>query len=410
LLFCIFFSLTLSSATYAQGHSILDRAHQRIDSITPKPLKIVEVETQSREAFEAFLKKQIKRSFSRTELQDLSKTFALLGVIPDTYSLQRKLVDLYRNQAGAYYDPANDVIRQLSGPLPDSALYFLYLHELVHAYQDQHYDLMAKQNELRGKSFDTKMAFTFVTEGHANLLSTLVLLGKRNLSSRYFRNGNHRGILEILAGFPTLAPDQLKTLGQLNPSTSAFSRQIRQLVGVPDILIQVMLDPYLLGELLWYDHAANAGWPDAENWLVNPPTSTRGLLYQSGESSISLPGDDQEPSRFSTTAGVYFLLRWTNKLDARPNWGAELMSDRLRLISTSTDSFVNWSLHFESVRSARNFSSQLTTGANTGNEGTPTVTIRRYAGPRYLSLFRKDNVVELFIDDDQKRANYEPYF
>jgi hypothetical protein len=396
---------------YTGEASPLERAYTKIDKLTPKPLSRVPVQNQSRADFREFLINQLNTSFSNQELEGLSTTFSLLGALNDTYALKPNLIDLYRNQAAAYYDPKENVIRKVEGNFPDSALYFIYLHELVHAYQDQHYDLLTRQKRLQNRSYDAKMAFTFVVEGHANLLATLAMIGRTDITTEYFRNGTHRGVFDVLAGFTTLAPTQLRLMGNLNQSTSVMARQLRQLQDVPDALLQMMLDPYLVGQSLWYDHIAQAGWPEAEDWLNQPPSSTRNLFYQSPTNGTKERSNSPRNVSFETSGGVYSLLRWTRTLDERPSWGAHVQNDRLQVLESDNDTFLHWQITFSRTSSARAMVADVTeeSVSSVNDSFTRNFTVQRYAGTRFVQIHREGNRVNLFLEDDPDRERYLEY-
>lgn len=410
--FIIVIGITTSAPLYAEKPKLYQRALTKIDKLTPKKLDPVDLKTQSRRDFKKYVDRQISRSFANRKLQSIEKIYRHLGLLPESYPLRKKLSELYSVQAGAYYDPKKQTINRLEGDLPEGSRFFMYLHELVHAYQDQHYDLSAKQKSVVNKSFDAKMALTFLIEGHANLIATLSLIVEPPLDKKYFRSGTHRGLFDLMARFTNFAPEGFSSVGEISGS-SMMVEQVKQLENVPDSLIHQMLDPYLVGQRLWYDHFADAGWPDGENWLKNSPQSTRQILYETRniepEKFESLPRNPT--SKYSNSLGLYVLLRWLGALNTRPQWGKNLVGDRAELIDTGKDNFLAWTFRFNSEDGARNFIDLIVkkSAANNGGADQGPFVLGTAAGPRYVKIQKQGHLVRTMINADTNIETYQRY-
>lgn len=388
--------------------SSFERAKHAIETVTGEPFrKPVGVRPQNREDFLSYLKQQIRVAFSEGELSAFSESYALLGLLPNNYDLEKNLLDLYRSQAGAYYDPGEGVIRTLGGELSESQTYFIYLHELVHAHQDQYHGILDERHRIATQSFDAMNAFNFLIEGHANLVSMASQLGVQRLNDDYFNSGRHRGVFQLLTRFTDLDLSRMNIIEQLAGS-SRLVQNLKMMQNTPDILVKQMIDPYFRGQYYWYERASASSWDRALNWLSDPPTETRRIIYRradtapaGGRANVPL-----ETGGFTESMGVYFLLRWRAMLDKPPPWGRSLYEDRLALKRTGSDRYVAWEFHFGRSHDALQFfRSFAPEGTPPENEPIRTSVNRPY-GTRYLSVHYDSDRVTLYVEDDPQREAY----
>ncbi|MFB6226924.1 MAG: hypothetical protein ABEH89_01195 [bacterium] len=397
------------SQQYQQAY---ERAARTIEDITGKPFKeTVDIRSQSREEFLTYLQKQIDASFSDGELGSISTIYSQLGLLPEDYDLEEQLLELYRSQAGAYYDPSTGSVRTLSGDLPAAQMYFMYLHELVHAHQHQHYAAMSKRHQRATMSFDAMMAFNFTIEGHANLVTMASQLGVKRLNDEYFTSKRHLEVFRLLTRFTSINLSQLDIIKQFAGS-SRLMKNLKMMQNTPDVLIKQMIDPYFWGQYYWYHKASGSSWDRALDWLSEPPVQTRSIIYRSsaraGEGSNSL-GDPPAGSQYSDSMGVYFLLRWLGRLEQKPSWGGSFLDDRLSVVETERDTYLVWGLTFEGDQPARRFTETLLDrgGVSGGkkNHGN-TVALQRSQGIAYLKVSRTDSTVRVYVEDDPDRESY----
>lgn len=390
--------------------SAFDRARDAVETITGKDFRSpVAVESQSRANFQEYLREQLRSTYTHDELKAFSKIYAQLGLLPDDYDLHANLLELYRSQSGAYYDPSSGTIRTIGERLSDPQMYFIYLHELVHAHQDQYYDLPENRQTRMTDSFDSLNAFNFVIEGHANLVSMASQFGVERLDEAYFSSKKHLGVFRLLTRFTSIDLEQLDLIEQLAGS-SQITRSLRMMQNTPDVLVKQMVDPYFWGQYYWYEEATQTDWEKTLTWLKNPPGETRRIIYRNAE-SFSGTGFTVEPSidkhHFSDSLGVYFLLRWYDRLDQRPSWGQFLREDRLYLKSTSKDHYLTWVLEFSNTEAAQGFVNSF----ETDSSGTVLRTkLKREHGTAYLTLRRNGTNVVLFVEDDPERETYPSIF
>ena len=212
-----------------QAQALL-RLAQKVTGL--KAREQVRIVVERRAAFQSRRVRMLDRVYPRA-VQDFDETvYRSLGLVTGGKGVLRKALIEIENRSGVY-DPATRTAYVRAGSTERDAA----LHEIVHALQDQHYDLR-RVARLPGGS-DAMLAAMAAVEGHAGLVSNVLV--PRRISS-------HGGpkltrFLELERGFVydvglRFAAD-LRNLGGRNAMLSALKR-------FPDTSEQVFhLDKYL---------------------------------------------------------------------------------------------------------------------------------------------------------------------
>ena len=82
------------------------------------------------------------------EIAATSKTLSKLGLIPRTFQLRDYIVHLLREQVAGFYEPKTQEF-YLAAWLPVAEQKTVMAHELIHALQDQHFNLRRFENGRR---------------------------------------------------------------------------------------------------------------------------------------------------------------------------------------------------------------------------------------------------------------------
>lgn len=125
------------------------------------------------------------------------------------------------------------------------------VHELVHALQDQRFDLARRMAEADG--IDSRLALQYLVEGEARLVETMYLAPDRD------------SLVKALPPFPLDAyRDSLRAGGGLDP----------ELVTIP------IFHPYEQGAYVLSRRLAVGGWPAVDRWWTHPPRASACFLFQ----------------------------------------------------------------------------------------------------------------------------------
>ncbi|MEX0906799.1 MAG: hypothetical protein WD054_00605 [Gemmatimonadota bacterium] len=183
------------------------------------------VRRQTRAEARAYVEQRLEKEMPAELREGVRRTYAALGLIPDTLDLDALLLDLYTEQVLGYYDPGTRTLYVVEGADPES-LRPVLAHELVHALQDQHTDLDSIVGRERGN--DRQSAAHAAMEGHAMVVMFAVLA-------------------EQAAG-ATVDPAELASPAvALGPALAAQNEQFPVFRRAPRIIQETLLFPYLGG-------------------------------------------------------------------------------------------------------------------------------------------------------------------
>lgn len=178
-------------------------------------------ELRSRAEVRDFLVKQFEATESKSQLAGQEALYKVLGVIPDTLHLEPFLIDLLTEQVVGYYDPATKVL-YLNRDAPPEFLGVTITHELVHALQDQYFNLDSLQQASRADD-DRATAAQAVVEGQA-MYEQMAIMYRGNIA------------VSSPGGWDRIR-EQIRDAGSSQPRMSA----------APMFIQETLLFPYLSG-------------------------------------------------------------------------------------------------------------------------------------------------------------------
>lgn len=158
----------------ALARSVVDEVVPRVERLRalefrdPVRVEVVD-DAEARELFIA--------QFERMDLDDgfdvTTRAYRLLGLLDERPAME-VLLGALEDQAGGFYDPELETYYLLDD-MPAAAVEILTAHELVHALEDQHFDLAARI-EGSVESDDLSFAVRSVHEGSATLIMTAYMM------------------------------------------------------------------------------------------------------------------------------------------------------------------------------------------------------------------------------------------
>jgi hypothetical protein len=129
------------------------------------PKRDVETVVLSRAALVAKLEAHVSRVVPRAEIDSEARFLKVLGVLPSDVDYERSVYDSLRESIGGMYEPL-DKRMYVPDDLEPGVLALTVSHELVHALQDQYFDLGVLERYVPGAS-DTMLARSCLAEGDA---------------------------------------------------------------------------------------------------------------------------------------------------------------------------------------------------------------------------------------------------
>ncbi len=234
----------------------------------------VAVGMKSRKELADFLRRSLDEEFPEKKAADVERAYKKFGLIPADLNLRKTVLDMLESQIGGFYDPQTkklyvikpgegagaaagmmkqvDAFLKMAGTSLDE---ITAAHELVHALQDQHYDLMKLQAPISGND-DRTNAFKCLVEGDAVEVQNEFLFAK--------------------------IPPQFKgLLKALSKSGGDSGMNVPQpgLEGVPEFLKVSLIYPYAAGAKLIEKIKEKGGRESIEAFFKNPPLSTEQVMH-----------------------------------------------------------------------------------------------------------------------------------
>jgi hypothetical protein len=291
----------------------------------------------ARDAIEQYLRQQIEAETPPDVIHAIEALLYGFGSVSRDFDYRSSVIALMTSQLLGFYDPKQKaffVSGELSGEEADVTLW----HELVHALQDQHYDL-AKLTDWQPDGGDRQAAVHALAEGDATSAMLDALLKPRGASALDMPEGLMRA--ESVLGSAALS--------------------------APPVLVRSLLAPYIDGLAFTNFLRKRGGFASVDEAWRAPPLSTEQLLhpekYLAHEPPLVVslpPAPPHAPElteRYHDVMGEQTLrLLFEEWLPARTaaaaasDWGG----DRLAVFSDDARQrfALGWHLRFDSVAAA----------------------------------------------------------
>lgn len=214
-----------------------------------KPVPGVKLE---REQLVARVKDKALREYPPEALRREGLLLQIVGFAPPTFDYLGEMLKLLEAQLEGFYEPKNGTMylaADLKGPQATATL----AHELVHALQDQRWDLRKRSDYKPGRG-DESMALACLAEGDATSLMLDFVMGP------------NKSALDI----PDDALRELMMTG-MNMGDGIQS--------VPHILRSTLVAPYIEGIGFVHDMRRKGGWRQVDHVWERPPTTTEQIMH-----------------------------------------------------------------------------------------------------------------------------------
>lgn len=183
-------------------------------------------------------------------------TLQLLGFVPTQFDYEASEYRLLEDQLAGYYEPADGTM-YMASDLPDEEADATLAHELVHALQDQRWNLQSRSKYRPGDG-DRSEAVSSLAEGDATSAMFDVILSRA-------------------------APGAGKTAMDL--PDDVFMEQIRAGMSqgpganAPHIMRSSLAAPYVYGTLFVHALRRRGGWDAVNRAWDDPPATTEQILH-----------------------------------------------------------------------------------------------------------------------------------
>ena len=246
------------SDLFAQADDMLQKVSGILDLKVERPVR---KEMTTRKAVQDYLRRQMSRQLPGRELHDLGEALQVLGLLPDGYDLGEGVVDLFSEQVAGFYDPERGIF-YVADWVPPALQVPTLAHELVHALQDQHYDLSRLLRPTPGEQ-DADMAFQALVEGQGVAVMTEVMAEPMGLSLQQV------GAMMQALGDPST----------MLSASQAMGVESGALRTAPPFLLSSLMFPYTEGMQFFLAFLADHSWAEAGMLFRDPPASTEEILH-----------------------------------------------------------------------------------------------------------------------------------
>ena len=290
LLFLLGLALTWPvAATGAADRAVVAKARQMAGEIQAAVSQLrglpvrrkLKTDIYSQADLRTFIVGQLSHKGGRKHLALRSRALRALGALPPDFELLGGMTGLLDEQVAGLYDPGSRKLRIMArlvpmgeevwSPLelltgsPTDRARFVLAHEIVHALQDQHYNLRHLGRDRRGES-DLETALASLFEGDATAAGLAFMIADRGGYDEvgFFATANM--MAWMMKGAMSLA-----SLGLL-PDTA-------KLRATPKLLQQRLIFPYVGGLSMCMKAGQAGGWPAIDALYRDPPLSTEQVLH-----------------------------------------------------------------------------------------------------------------------------------
>lgn len=193
--------------------------------------------------------------YSEQDAEEDTSIYVAFGLIPEDFELLDFYRSMYSELVAGFYDPEEDQIFVISENTSLSASdEWTYSHEIVHALQDQHFDLETflhyEDEEWHLAHPDEAMALSAFIEGDATFTSQLYL-------EQYFSPERWN---DLIAEYEAMEePEMLST--------------------APSALLEEFYFPYTYGLAFIEELYEAGGFDRIDQAYVDPPTTTEHILH-----------------------------------------------------------------------------------------------------------------------------------
>ncbi len=230
-------------------------------ALRPVPGKVLD-----RTALVAEVRKKAGLEYPKAAIERDGKMMELMGFAPAPFDYLKELSKLLEAQLDGFYEPKNGTMYVASDLEGDGANLAL-AHELVHALQDQHYDLSKRSGYHPGQS-DAIMAGSMLAEGDA----TSAMLDVS---------------LKAQGGTALDLPETMFTSMLVN------AMNVGDAAAAPHILRSTLVLPYVDGTLFVHALRREGGFAKVDEAWRNLPVTTEQVLHPekwaSHEPALTVP-------------------------------------------------------------------------------------------------------------------------
>jgi hypothetical protein len=213
---------------------------------------------KTKDEIEQAVIKDLDESTTPAEFEGTQKTMVRFGLIPRDFLLREYIVRLLREQVAGFYEPKTREF-YLAAWVPLTEQKTVMAHELMHALQDQHFNLRRFEDWPKGDS-DAELAIHALVEGEA----TIVM---------YQYAFDQQGVRLDVTKIGSLTERMLADGG------AEDSSKYPVLAAAPAVLRESLQFPYVYGAGFVQQVLKSGSWPTLNSAYNRLPSSTEQIIH-----------------------------------------------------------------------------------------------------------------------------------
>lgn len=214
---------------------------------------------KTRDEIEQSVMRDLDESTPPNEFAASQKTLVRLGLVPKDFQLRDYVVKLLREQVAGFYEPKTKEF-YLAAWLPIGEQKKVMAHELVHALQDQHFNLRRFEKWPKGDA-DAELAAHSLVEGEATLV--MILYDLEESGMRGFDITKLSSLTERL----------------LDNDAEASDPNYPVLSAAPRVLRENLQFPYIYGAGFTQAVLKNGSWAGLNDAYTTLPASSEQIMH-----------------------------------------------------------------------------------------------------------------------------------
>jgi hypothetical protein len=213
---------------------------------------------KTKDEIEQAVIRDLDEETSPEEFAATTKTLTKLGLVPKGFQLRDYIVKLLREQVAGFYEPKSQEFF-LAAWLPISEQKTVMAHELMHALQDQHFNLRRFERWPKGDS-DAEMAGHALVEGEATIVMYQYTAEKDHLDFDVTR-------------MESLTTKMLEQSDDMDPARYPV------LSNAPAVLREGLQFPYIYGIGFVQEVLKRRSWKGVNQSYAALPASTEQIIH-----------------------------------------------------------------------------------------------------------------------------------
>lgn len=278
------------------AETIARRIEERVAKLRGLAFKSpTKIGVYTKEELKSFLLKEAEKELAPEATEPIRRAYTLFGLMPEAFDLRASLLKVLESQIAGFYDPEKKELFLIkiaagSGDAARTVDESIMSHELVHALQDQYFDLKTAMDRLK-KNNDRLNAYKSLVEGDAMYaMMVFSMAGKTD---------DLEAAMKAVNMSAAMMPTTLKDLRPLFERAKAQmgkdggldlgSMDAETLLAAPAVIGDEMVFAYLGGmKFCAYalQNGAEKGMQAVDQAFRKPPESTEQILHPEKYSKV----------------------------------------------------------------------------------------------------------------------------